>query len=352
MKRLQTKQSMVAAGVATLALAGSGVGQAMAAPTAQVQLNGQPLATRVAPLVTNGRTLVPMRDIFEALGASVQWNAATHDVMATRGAKKVWLQIGNKVALVNDKRVMLDQAAMLHNGSTMVPLRFVSESLGANVMWNDTQRIASIFTPVRTGSETLPARTITVPANAIVRVKMDQALSSATARVGDTFTATVVSKQPGDSEFPAGSRISGVVTEARAKTKDAPGVLGVDFNTLLLPDGARYPIDGNLASLEAGSVTETNGHVIAKADNKSTDWKIDGIGAAAGFVLGKVLDQNKILSAVLGAAGGYLYDRSRQKDDVREAVVSQGEELGVRLTRSLTYTDAVGYADQRASYLR
>jgi hypothetical protein len=324
----------------------------MAAPSAQVQLNGQPLATRVAPVVMNGRTLVPMRDIFEALGATVQWNAGTRDVTAKRGAKTVWLQIGNRVAQVDGNRTPLDQAALLYNGSTMVPLRFVSEALGANVMWNPQRRIASIFTPVRSGSNVQAARTITVPSDAIAKVKMDQTLSSANARVGDTFSATVVSVKPGDSEFPAGSKLLGVVTDVRHMTKDTPGVLGLDFRTLVLPDGARYNLNGALADLSGDNVIQTNGRIIAKANNKSTDYKVVGIGAAAGYVLGRVLDQNKLLTTILGAAGGYLYDRNKNKDQVREAVINAGDEVGVRLTAPLTYTDTTGYADARASYLR
>jgi len=353
MKQFKTRQSLLAAGAAALVVAGGAVGTAQAAPSASVQLNGQPLATSVAPVVMNGRTLVPLRDIFEALGATVQWNAATRDITATKGEKKVWLQIGNKVAQVDGNRVMLDQAATLYRGSTLVPMRFVSEALGARVMWNGQQRIASIFTPTTTVSDVQAARTITVPADVIAKVQLDKTITSANARVGDQFTATVVSVKPGDSEFPSGSKLSGVVTDARAMTKDTPGVLGLDFRTLVLPDGARYSISGALANMDNDSVTATNGRVVAKSNNKGTDFKIVGIGAAAGYVLGKVLDQNELLTAVLGAAGGYLYDRNQNKDaEVREAVVDAGSEFGVRLNRSVTYTDSTGYSDDRASFLR
>jgi len=218
-------------------------------------------------------------------------------------------------------------------------------------MWNAPRRVASIFTPVRKGAEVRAGRTITVPSGAVIRVRLDQALSSATARRGDTFTATVVSEQPGDSEFPAGSKIVGVVTEARPQNGDKPGVLGLDFRSVLLPNSARYNLDGSLIGLDEDSVVETNGRIVAKSADKSVDPKIIGIGAAAGYVLGRVLDQNKLITTILGGAAGYIYDKS-QKDEVKDAVVGESDILGVRLDRSLTYTDATGYLDDRSNYLQ
>jgi len=349
MKRSTAKKTFAVAGVAALALTGSAV-ESQAAD-ARVTLNGQPLATSVEPIQRNNRVLVPMRDIFEALGAEVKWNQANRAVTAKRGGTNVWLQIGNRTALVNNANVRLEQAAMMYQGNTMVPLRFVSEAMGANVMWNGPRRIASIFTPVRSGSEVRAGRTITVPAGAVVKVRLDQALSSATARRGDTFTATVVSERPGDSEFPTGSKLVGVVTEARPQSGKNPGILGLDFRSVILPNSARYNLDGSLIGLDEDSVVERNGRIIAKSPDKSPDAKIIGIGAAAGYVLGRVLDQNKLITTILGGAAGYIYDRS-QKGDVKDAVVGQSDELGVRLDRSLTYTDNTNYADERATFLQ
>ncbi len=65
-----------------------------------------------------------------------------------------------------------------------------------------------------------------------------------------------------------------------------------------------------------------------------------------------LLKKNGILSAVLGAAGGYLYSQQKDKGKVAEAVVPEGTRLGVRLDRPVRYADTTGYADQRAAFLR
>ncbi len=84
--------------------------------------------------------MVPFRALFEALGAKVDWNDSTRTVTGTRNGKQVKLQIGSKLAMVGGGNVSLEQEAQLINSSTMVPLRFVSESLGMYVGWNNDSR--------------------------------------------------------------------------------------------------------------------------------------------------------------------------------------------------------------------
>jgi hypothetical protein len=101
-----------------------------------VKINGQNLYFDVNPIIDNGRTLVPLRGIFESMGADVQWDAQTKTVLATKGNTKVKLQIGSDNAYVNDQVIPLDVPAKIVNGSTLVPVRFISESFGAAVSWD------------------------------------------------------------------------------------------------------------------------------------------------------------------------------------------------------------------------
>lgn len=95
-------------------------------------------------IVKKGSTLVPLRGVFEALKADVSWNAKTGTVTATKGSIKIVLTVGKSVAYVNGKAVTLTAKAEIINGSTMVPLRFVSESLKANVSWDSNTFTATI----------------------------------------------------------------------------------------------------------------------------------------------------------------------------------------------------------------
>ncbi|QKS72347.1 copper amine oxidase N-terminal domain-containing protein [Paenalkalicoccus suaedae] len=96
-----------------------------------------------AELVGN-RTLVPLRAIFEELGAVVDWNQAAKSVTAYKGSQRVFLTIGSRHTTVNGEHVVIDVPAQVSDGRTLVPLRFVSEALGADVQWNGQSATATI----------------------------------------------------------------------------------------------------------------------------------------------------------------------------------------------------------------
>jgi len=316
-----------------------------------VELNDQRLATSVPPLVLNGRTLVPMRDIFQALGATVNYNALTRGITATRDASTVNLQIGNKSATVNGQTVQLEQAPMVISGSTLVPLRFVSEAMGARVTYNGPAELVSIYPSTGSGTQVAGMRTISVPSGAVVPVNLDTDMSSATAKVGDKFTATVRSANPGDSEFPAGTKLEGVVTEAAAKNGDNPGALALDFRAAILPSGSRVPLQGSLTSLDSDSVNQTRGRIIAKpGSGKDNTGRNVLIGAGGGFLLGKVIGRSSTTTGVLGGLAGYLLSR-KDKKKASDATIAAGTELGVRIDRDVSYSDET-YAESRAQYLK
>lgn len=101
-----------------------------------VKINGKLLIADQKPVNLNGRIVVPLRSIFEALGANIQWDNAKKIVHAAKGNKKIMVKIGDQVAEVDGKKVKLDQKAVLLQDRSMVPVRFVSEALGANVEWD------------------------------------------------------------------------------------------------------------------------------------------------------------------------------------------------------------------------
>lgn len=110
-----------------------------AVATPSVVLNGQNLTFDVPPIIEDGRTLVPLRNIFEALGANVSWDGLTQSITAKKDETIIKLQIGSQTAYKNNQPVPLDVPSKIVENRTLVPLRFVSEALGANVNWNDAK---------------------------------------------------------------------------------------------------------------------------------------------------------------------------------------------------------------------
>ncbi len=100
-----------------------------------IYVNEQILQCDVAPYIENGRTMVPMRKIFEALDAKVDWEGTTQTITATKDNTIITLQINNSTMYNNGVAEALDVAPVIVNSSTFVPIRAVSQSLKANVEW-------------------------------------------------------------------------------------------------------------------------------------------------------------------------------------------------------------------------
>jgi uncharacterized protein YraI len=109
-----------------------------------IYVNGIKQSYDPSPLIENGRVLVPLRAIFETLGAKVNWDAHTRTASATKGNMSIRLQVDSKMALKNDEWIQLDAPPQIKKGRMMVPLRFVSETLGAKVEWDDKNRTVTI----------------------------------------------------------------------------------------------------------------------------------------------------------------------------------------------------------------
>ncbi|USB33560.1 copper amine oxidase N-terminal domain-containing protein [Paenibacillus sp. YPG26] len=114
--------------------------QASGASPIRIYMNGIKLAVDQAPIEQQGRVLLPLRAIFEALDATVVWNAKTGVITAKKEGTTVTLKVGSKSATINNQKVTLDVPAQEIKGRTLVPVRFVSTALGANVDWKASAR--------------------------------------------------------------------------------------------------------------------------------------------------------------------------------------------------------------------
>lgn len=110
----------------------------------KVVVNDTNLKMTVAPQIENGRTLVPIREIFEALGAKLDWQGQTKTITASKKNITVKLVVGEKTALVNGNSVTLDVPAKIKNGKTLVPLRFIGEAFNCNVKWDAASKTVTV----------------------------------------------------------------------------------------------------------------------------------------------------------------------------------------------------------------
>lgn len=114
-----------------------------------LNINGQRIQTPLSPIQEAGTTLVPLRIISENLGAYVEWNDTTQTVTITDDTTTIKLTINNKTIYINNKKQEVSLAAKLIKGTTMVPIRVIGESLNSQVHWDE--KLQTVFVVNQTG---------------------------------------------------------------------------------------------------------------------------------------------------------------------------------------------------------
>lgn len=178
-----------------------------------------------------------------------------------------------------------------------------------------------------------------VYANQVLRVRINQELNSETARVGDTFTSTLVDpvySKNGVLLAPQGSTVNGsVIAVQRAQKNGKPAVLDVAFTALRLPNGQSRSISGSLTDLSSSTGNSDNEGSVTAHKTSHRKVKFIGGGAAGGAVIGAIAGGGKgaAIGAGVGAVAGIVGGRLKKGHEVK---VKSGTEFGVILNRNFT----------------
>lgn len=315
--------------------------QVACAQDIQVKVNGAPVQfTDVRPTMMGNHVMVPLRGVFEKMGATVRWDPANQSVIARGNSHDITLRVGQRLANIDGRGYQLETPATMVQDRVMVPLRFVSESLGGVVDWNATEQLVSITTQITESEPTINSTTATLESGTVIPVKMNTNLTSNNSVVGDKFDATVSTRDSATYVgLPVGTLIEGHVDAARAKTSEAPGVLSLAFDRVRLPSGRTYSISGALIGTDDKSVDNRDGRLVAKdTAAKDNNIKFVGLGAGAGALLSVITKGNFINDTVIGAALGYLFGQTQKdKSQYNDVNLQSGTEFGVRLTKDFSF---------------
>ncbi len=179
----------------------------------------------------------------------------------------------------------------------------------------------------------------TVESGTVIRVRMNETISSKDAKVGDTFTSNVtepVYSNNGVVVIPTGSTITGRVDSVtRTKKGGDPGTMDVSFTQVKLPNGTKRIINGSLTSLDSKSAKSDNEGAASGDDRKNDKIIFIGGGAAGGAILGGLIGGGKgaAIGGILGALGGLAGERLTKGE---EATVKSGTEFAVQLNKSVS----------------
>jgi hypothetical protein len=179
----------------------------------------------------------------------------------------------------------------------------------------------------------------TVSMGTVFRVRMNNSISSKTARVGNTFTTTVtepVYSNTGVVVIPTGSTVTGRIDSViPAKKGGDPGQIGVRFTSVRLPTGKIRSINGSLTDLDSKSAKSDSESVASGDKMKNRKIIFIGGGGAGGAILGAAIGGGKgaLIGGILGAAGGLLGEKLTKGE---EAQVKSGSEFGIYLNQAVS----------------
>lgn len=166
-------------------------------------IDGQTVALAHPAVMYRGRIMVPLRGVFENLGATVNYDSISRQITARRSGTDIVLALGGLMATINGETRPLDVAPLNADGTVMVPLRFVSEALGAQVTWQAGTRTVSIVNrPVGIDVVNLQG-TLVNPSE--TRLITGISLSPHAAMPGQTVTVTLTGTPDGTATFRIGN---------------------------------------------------------------------------------------------------------------------------------------------------
>ena len=169
-----------------------------AADDVRVELDGKTLAFDVPPQIIDGRTLVPLRVIFEALGASVDWISETRTVTAQKDGINISMTIGSNAMRINSETVELDVPPQIIDDRTLVPARAVAEGFGAKVDWNGDTRTVIISTVTSSQAAPTPAPSPTPAPAAVFPIVYDEASDLSSETVSNFRLVNVAATETGE----------------------------------------------------------------------------------------------------------------------------------------------------------
>jgi len=139
---------------------------AYADESVNVLINGRQLSfDGQGPIIVNGRALVPVRGVFEALGFRVRWNGDTRTAAISKGTDVITITIGNAFFTINGIQRPLDVPAQVVRGRTVIPIRLPLESVDHSFRWNSSSRTVEIFSPPIALSRQTSQITLSNPVN-------------------------------------------------------------------------------------------------------------------------------------------------------------------------------------------
>ena len=179
------------------------------------------------------------------------------------------------------------------------------------------------------------------PAGSVLKVKLDSKLQSNKAKVGDTFTATIDTEKSNDYfGLPAGTKVEGHVSAVRARIGKTSGMIGLNFDSVQLASGEKYPISASLIKFDKKSIMKEDGRYMATPAYRTVNTNYIATGALVGIGAAVLLGGDVLTGGILGALVGFLIGQNGGIN-AQDVSLKQGTVLGVRFDQDAKFNIVV-----------
>ncbi len=260
----------------TILLLLSAITPVMASGDIKVKIDGKQIEFDVPPQIIKDRTMVPLRAIFEALGATVDWDSHTRTVNSTKNGIRISLTVNYPRMDVNGKDVMLDSAPRIVDGRTLVPVRAISEAFGTKVEWISSEKTVVIST---TGTTAASSDNTKTEINEAGKNQSDNTLVYEDSKVKINFLRVEKSKY-GENKVKVFCDVKNKTNEPLKIQCDALSLNGYCFNYVIMSDdvsaGSVATVDTTLehfdfSLVDINNITSFGGQFRIISANKNFD---------------------------------------------------------------------------------
>ncbi len=322
-----------------------------------VEINSVPVAFDVQPQIINSRTMVPMRKIFEELGAVVTWDGPTQTATGKKGDVTINFTINSNILFKNGTPILLDTAPVIVDGRTLVPVRAIAESFNCNVDWNDATRTVEIISDAVTERPILSAEEISQKdASAVFYIEVydendDMVASGSGFFISEDGTAVtnyhVIEGTSSAYMMTTENRIFEITNVLKYDEELDIAVVKVSKTDIEGKSTAAFPFlkMGNSNNLKAGQVVYAIGSPQGLQNSIS-----DGIISNPKQVVGSQIYIQTTAAISHGSSGGALVDQYGDVIGITSAGIDEGENLGfaipINAINSINKNnDSVSYKD-------
>lgn len=302
-----------------------------------VYINGEKLEFDVPARIINGRTMVPMRKIFESLGAVVTWDNPSQTAIGKKDGTVVNLTIDSKTMFINGEPKVLDVGPMLIDSRTLVPVRAVAESFDCKVDWVEETQSVKITTDAGFNNKKTP----------LTASEIADKVSPSVFYI-EVYDAAGYSTASGSGFFVTADGVAVTNYHVIEDTSSAI-ITTIDGNKFKVNSIIAYDKDMDIAIIRVDKTTVYGGKVsgfsaakMADSDNIKAGQTIYALGSPVGLQntisngiisnVGQVIDGNKFIQITAaishGSSGGALVDEYGEVLGITSAVIEDAENIG------------------------